>query len=42
MALYKEGRLFPHISHSLPLSQAQEALDLLATRKATGKVVVTP
>lgn len=42
MALYKEGRLFPHISQTLPLSQAQAALDLLATRKATGKVVVTP
>jgi NADPH2:quinone reductase len=38
---YAEGRLRPHVSHVLPLAQANEALDLLRTRKATGKVVVT-
>lgn len=42
MTWYADGRLKPHISHVLPLAQAQEALDLLATRKSTGKVVVTP
>lgn len=37
---YKESKLHPHVSHTLPLEQANEALDLLRTRKATGKVVV--
>lgn len=37
---YSQGRLKPHVSHILPLDQANEALDLLRTRKATGKVVV--
>ncbi|MDE0590222.1 NADPH:quinone oxidoreductase family protein [Halocynthiibacter sp. C4] len=35
-----EGRLTPHISHQLPLSEAANALSLLKTRKSTGKVVV--
>ncbi len=37
---YVEGKLKPHVSNVLPLDQANEALDLLRTRKATGKVVV--
>jgi NADPH2:quinone reductase len=37
---YVAGKLKPHVSHILPLEQANEALDLLRTRKATGKVVV--
>ncbi len=37
---YEAGRLHPHVSHVLPLEAANEALDLLRTRKATGKVVV--
>ncbi|MBD3664471.1 NADPH:quinone oxidoreductase family protein [Sulfitobacter aestuariivivens] len=37
---YMQGKLKPHVSHELPLEQANEALDLLRTRKATGKVVV--
>ena len=36
-----EGRIKPHISHVLPLARAQEGLELLRTRKATGKVVIT-
>jgi len=35
-----EGRLHPHVSHTVPLAQADHALDLLTTRQATGKVVV--
>lgn len=35
-----EGRLKPHISHLLPLTQADQALALLKARKSTGKVVV--
>ncbi|MEY1556282.1 NADPH:quinone oxidoreductase family protein [Yoonia sp. R2331] len=42
MEMYVDGRLKPHVSHALPLEQAQDALDLLSSRKATGKVVVTP
>jgi NADPH:quinone reductase len=37
---YAEGRLKPHVSHTLPLEQANEALELLRSRKSTGKVVV--
>lgn len=40
IAWYVEGKLKPHVSHVLPLAEANEALDLLRTRKATGKVVV--
>lgn len=39
---FEEGRLSPHISHTLPLEQAGDALELLRSRKSTGKVVVTP
>lgn len=37
---YDQGRIKPHISHILPLDQANEALDLLRSRAATGKVVL--
>jgi NADPH2:quinone reductase len=37
---YVAGKIKPHVSNVLPLAQANEALDLLRTRKATGKVVV--
>ncbi|MFT7026772.1 MAG: NADPH2:quinone reductase [Paracoccaceae bacterium] len=37
---WSEGKLHPHVSHTLPLAQAGEAIALLADRKATGKVVV--
>ncbi|MEJ6398377.1 NADPH:quinone oxidoreductase family protein [Yoonia sp. 208BN28-4] len=40
--LYTAGKLTPHISHVLPLENAQDALDLMESRKSTGKVVVTP
>lgn len=39
---YAQGRLKPHVSHILPLEQAADALELLRSRKSTGKVVVTP
>jgi NADPH2:quinone reductase len=38
---YGEGRLRPHVSQTLPLERAAEALKLLASRKAKGKVVLT-
>lgn len=37
---YVDGKIRPHVSNVLPLEQANEALDLLRTRQATGKVVV--
>lgn len=38
---YADGKIKPHVSHSLPLEQADHALELLRSRKSTGKVVVT-
>ncbi|MFN3210995.1 MAG: NADPH:quinone oxidoreductase family protein [Roseovarius sp.] len=38
---YAQDRLKPHVSHVLPLERAQEGLDLMRSRKSTGKVVVT-
>ena len=38
---YKAGTLKPHISHALPLARAAEGLELLRSRKSTGKVVIT-
>lgn len=37
-----QGKITPHISHRLPLDQAAEGLNLLSTRKATGKVIINP
>ena len=42
MEWYSQGRLKPHISDVFPLDRADEALELLRSRKSTGKVVVTP
>jgi NADPH2:quinone reductase len=39
---FREGKLKPHISATLPLTRASEALALMAGRKVTGKVVLTP
>ena len=39
---FEDGRIRPHISHTFPLDQAMEALDLLRSRRATGKIAVTP
>ncbi len=38
---YQAGRLHPHISHTLPLARVAEGMELLRTRKSTGKVVIT-
>ncbi|QUJ75620.1 NADPH:quinone oxidoreductase family protein [Sulfitobacter albidus] len=37
---YVQGKIKPHVSNVLPLGQANDALALLRTRQATGKVVV--
>src|SRR3954468_1986878 len=38
---YREGKLRPHVSQTLPLAQAAEAIKLLASRQAKGKIVLT-
>ena len=38
---YVQGGLHPHIGAEFPLEQAAEALELLRSRRVTGKVVVT-
>jgi NADPH2:quinone reductase len=42
MEMFTQGRLKPHISDTLPLDRAAEGLELIASRKSTGKVVITP
>jgi len=42
MGWHAQGKLHPHVSHILPLDRAGDALELMRTRKSTGKVVVTP
>jgi NADPH2:quinone reductase len=41
LSWYGEGRLKPHVSHALPLDRAAEGLELLRSRRSTGKVVIT-
>ncbi|CUH76351.1 NADPH:quinone oxidoreductase family protein [Tropicibacter naphthalenivorans] len=38
---HAQDRLHPHVSHALPLDQVAEGMELLRTRKSTGKVVIT-
>ncbi|MEM7491686.1 MAG: NADPH:quinone oxidoreductase family protein, partial [Pseudomonadota bacterium] len=42
LAMYEAGELNPHVSHVLPLDRVDEAMDLIRSRRSTGKVVVTP
>ena len=37
---YEQGKLQPHVSHVLPFEQVAEGMELLRTRKSTGKVVI--
>ncbi|MGR3802338.1 NADPH:quinone oxidoreductase family protein [Marinibacterium profundimaris] len=41
-ALYNDGKIRPRITARYPLAQAGEALQAMADRKVTGKVVITP
>jgi NADPH:quinone reductase len=38
---YREGKLRPHVSETLPLEKAAEALKLMAARQVKGKLVLT-
>ena len=40
LKMFEAGTITPHVSHVLPFDQVPEALDLLRTRRSTGKVVV--
>ncbi len=40
--LYARGKIAPHVSHVLPLERCEDALELIRSRRSTGKVVVTP
>lgn len=40
-ALAAQGKIIPHVSHRIPFETALDGLELLRSRKATGKVVVT-
>ena len=37
---YAEGRLKPHVSQVFPLARAADALAVLESRKATGRLVI--
>ena len=39
---FRDGKLRPHISATFPLEKAAEAMNLLASRQAKGKVVIIP
>jgi NADPH:quinone reductase-like Zn-dependent oxidoreductase len=41
-ALHARGKISPVISATYPLSEATAALDALASRRTTGKVVLIP
>lgn len=41
MGWYSDGKLKPHVSNVLPLERAAEGMELLRSRKSTGKVVIT-
>ena len=38
---YLDGKLHPHVSHTLPLKDVEQGMELLRSRKSTGKVVIT-
>ncbi|MDA8747922.1 NADPH:quinone oxidoreductase family protein, partial [Litoreibacter sp.] len=40
-AMFSAGKLHPHISHTFPLAQAADGLEVLRSRQSTGKVVIT-
>jgi NADPH2:quinone reductase len=42
LALWRRGALHPVVGAEYPLDQANDALDLIASRQSTGKVVLVP
>lgn len=41
LSMWGQGKLRPHVSHALPITDYAQAFHLLSGRKATGKVVLT-
>ena len=41
MGFVAEGKLYPYVSHRLPLAQAAEAMQLIKDRRVIGKVVLS-
>ena len=41
MEWYEQDRIKPHVSHVLPFEKTLEGLELLRSRKSTGKIVIT-
>ena len=41
LALYEEGAVKPVINHRFPMEEAADAMELLSSRKATGKIVLS-
>ena len=41
LGLYEAGKIKPHVSTRLPLSEAPRALASVAEGKSTGKVILT-
>lgn len=41
MEWHSQGRIKPHVSTILPMERTDEGLEMLRTRKSTGKVVIT-
>ena len=41
MEWFDAGKIAPHVSHMVPLDQVHDGLELLRSRKSTGKVVIT-
>ncbi len=39
---HAEGRIKPHVSHVLPLSDVAKGMNLMKERASTGKIVITP
>lgn len=40
LAWHEAGKLKPHVSHTFPMEQVTEAMQLLLSRKSTGKLVI--
>lgn len=41
MVMLGDGRLNPLVSNTFPLADTRKGIDLIVSRKATGKVVIT-
>jgi NADPH:quinone reductase len=42
LALWRRGALHPVVGAEFPLEQANKALELIGSRRSTGKVVLVP